>query len=93
MIHVCCLAEMPEHVERLRPSHLVSLVNPDEMPLTPAGIMAERHLRVAVHDICEPLAGCIHPDASHIALLVDFLLEWAHEEGSLLIHCYAGVSR
>lgn len=93
MIHVCCLAEMPEHVAQLRPSHLVSLVNPDEMPETPTGIVADRHLRVAVHDICEPLAGCIHPDRTHVELLVAFLLDWAHERGSLLIHCYAGVSR
>jgi predicted protein tyrosine phosphatase len=93
MIHVCCLAEMAEHAERLRPTHLVSLVNPDEMPLTPTGIVADRHLCLGIHDICEPLAGCIHPDVVHIKLLVDFLQGWAHDEGSLLVHCYAGVSR
>jgi predicted protein tyrosine phosphatase len=78
MIHVCCLAEMPAHVARLRPSHLVSLVNPEEMPDTPAEMPSERHLRLAVHDICEPLPGCVHPEPEHLEILIAFLERWAH---------------
>jgi predicted protein tyrosine phosphatase len=93
IIHVCCLAEMPGHVAQLRPSHLVSLVNPEEMPDTPAEMPSERHLRIAIHDICEPLAGCVHPEPEHLEILIAFLERWAHSEASLLIHCFAGVSR
>jgi predicted protein tyrosine phosphatase len=93
MIYVCSLAEMPFHVARLRPTHLVSLVNPEELPRTPDGLLPDRHLKVGVHDICDPIEGCIHPSAEHVALVVDFLQAWAHEEGPLLIHCYAGISR
>jgi predicted protein tyrosine phosphatase len=92
-IYVSSLHEMPEHVARLRPSYLVSLVNPEEMPPTPGGVAAERHLRVGVHDISDPLEGCIHPAVEHLEEVVDFLRRWEPQAGPVLIHCYAGVSR
>src|ERR687897_132978 len=57
MIYVCNLHEMPAHVAALGPTHLISLVAPGELPTTPAGIELERHLRIEVHDISEPLDG------------------------------------
>ena len=93
MIYICCLAEMPIHVERLRPSHLVSLVAPEELPPTPAAIIASRHLAMGLHDIVEPLDGCIHCEAPHIERLVDFFERWVHDDAPMLIHCYAGISR
>ena len=92
-IYVSSLHEMPGHVARLGPSHLVSLVNPEEMPPTPGGITAERHLRVGVHDICDPLEGCIQPAIEHLEEVIGFLRRWEPDEGPVLIHCYAGVSR
>lgn len=92
-IYVSSLAEMPAHVRRLAPSHLVSLVNPEEMPPTPGGIAVERHLRVCVHDICDPLDGCIYPAAEHLEEVISFLRCWEPAVGPVLIHCYAGVSR
>ncbi len=51
----------------LGPSHLVSLVAPGELPPTPAGIELERHLRVGIHDISEPLDGHVLPEAEHLS--------------------------
>jgi predicted protein tyrosine phosphatase len=93
MIYVCSLLEMPGHVEALGPSHLVSLVAPVEQPPTPAGIVAERHLRVEVHDISQPLDGHILPERQHVARVIDFVRAWPADDGPLLVHCVAGISR
>ena len=93
VIYVCNLIEMPGHAAALRVSHLVSLVAPNEQPPTPMGIAGERHHRVAIHDINEPLDGHILPGAEHIRGLIDFVRAWSHEEAPILIHCVAGISR
>ena len=93
MIYVCNLHEMPDHVRALQPTHLVSLVAPGEMPPTPEGVELHRHLRVEIHDISEPLDGHVLPEAEHLAEVIDFLRAWAHEDGALLVHCVAGISR
>ena len=59
MIYVCNLFEMPGHVEALGASHLISLVPAEEQPPTPAGLDPDRHLRIEIHDISEPVEGCV----------------------------------
>jgi predicted protein tyrosine phosphatase len=93
MIYVCNLMEMPEHAEALKVGHLVSLVAPDEQPPTPQCIRLDRHHRVGIHDISEPLDGHILPAEDHVAGLIDFVRAWQPEEAALLIHCVAGISR
>jgi predicted protein tyrosine phosphatase len=93
MIYVCNLRELPDHCQVLGPSHLVSLVSDSEQPATPAGMQVERHLRVVIHDINEPLFGHILADERHIADLIAFVRAWPPDQGPLLIHCMAGISR
>ena len=86
---------MPEHVGAPPPELIWSLlVNPEEMPPTPGGVAAERHLRVGVHDISDP-QGCIHPAVEHLEEVVDFLRRLgSRKRVRVQIHCYAGsVSR
>ena len=71
----------------------MSLVAPGELPATPAGIELERHLRVEIHDISEPLDGHILPEVEHLAQVIEFLRAWSHADGALLVHCVAGISR
>lgn len=92
MIYVCSLREMPMHARDLQPHGIVSLVTPREQPPTPAGIPAERHLRVDIDDICVPCADAILPCAAHIRAVLDGVAAWP-EECPILIHCVAGVSR
>jgi predicted protein tyrosine phosphatase len=92
MIYVCGLDEMPLHVRALRPGYLVSLVQPEFQPPTPAEIRADRHLRVAVDDVSEPMHGYVAPGEWDVQKLIDFLRGWPGDE-ALLLHCYAGVSR
>jgi predicted protein tyrosine phosphatase len=91
-IYVCCLDEMPLHVTTLRPSHLVSVVAPNDMPPTPAQIGPERHLRLACDDIIEPTPGYVSPDIEHVEQLIRFARRW-DRSAPMLIHCLAGVSR
>jgi predicted protein tyrosine phosphatase len=93
MIYVCNLAEMPDHAETLKVSHLVSLVSPDEQPPTPTCIAFERHHRVGIHDISEPLDGHVLPAVEHIEGLIEFVRAWQHDQAPILIHCVAGISR
>lgn len=93
MIYVCNLPELERHTQALIPSHLISLVSDAEQPATPAGMLADRHLRVVVNDISEPLLGYILAGEDHVAALIAFLRAWRHDEGPLLIHCMAGISR
>ena len=92
MIHVCSLAEMPLLAAELKPSHVISLLGDDPFPATPESVAAGGHLKLHMHDIVEPLPGCIAPGADHLGELVDFIDGW-QQGGRLIIHCYAGVSR
>jgi predicted protein tyrosine phosphatase len=92
MIYVCGLDEMPEYVRALRPGYLVSLVQSTFQPPTPAEIRPDRHLRLAVDDVSEPVQGYVTPGEEDVQKLIDFLRSWPGDE-ALLLHCYAGVSR
>lgn len=75
-------------------SHVITLINPQMMAelATPAGILPRRHLRLAMNDIDEPAAGLSLPGEDHMADLLKFALAW-DSAASMLIHCYAGISR
>ena len=92
MIYVCGLAEMPEHVRDLRPSHLVSLLSSAEQPPTPDEVPAENHHRVKVNDISQPMPGFVLAQDADIARLIAFLGGW-DATSPLLLHCFAGISR
>ena len=92
MITVCPLSAVETNMVRLAPSHLISLLHPDEMIATPAGFDPQRHLRIGINDIVAPEEGCIVPEQSHVLEVIEFLRGW-RAEGRVLIHCWAGVSR
>jgi len=92
VLHVCPLRVLPALVEREQASHLISLLQDEILVQRPQSISPERHLRVHVHDICEPLQGCVHPDATHIDEIIAFARAWAGQ-GPLVVHCWAGISR
>jgi predicted protein tyrosine phosphatase len=73
-------------------SHLVTLINDETVIDTPASIGPERHLRLAMNDICEPQPGLVLPCESHVSNLIRFTLGW-DRKAPLLIHCWAGISR
>ncbi len=91
-IYITNFFDLPAHVRVIRPGYLVSIIQPEFQPDTPPEIEPQRHLRVGVHDISEPSTGSIVPGRVHIEKLIDFLHAWPADE-SMMVHCYAGISR
>jgi predicted protein tyrosine phosphatase len=59
---------------------------------TPGLVLPDRHLRLHIHDICEPIPGCIAPGTEHVDQLIDFVHAWGGG-GPMVVHCWAGISR
>jgi predicted protein tyrosine phosphatase len=79
-------------VRRHRPSHIVTLLDPQTAVTTPAGIARQRHLRLGVDDIAAPVEGSIVPTSDHIASILSFAETW-DRSAPMLVHCWAGISR
>jgi len=77
-----------------RPSHLISLLDPDHIGTiaTPGDLSTERHLRLGVSDICDPIEGLVMPEEQHVLQILAFGRDW-DETSPMLVHCWAGVSR
>ncbi|HUZ12331.1 MAG TPA: hypothetical protein VMU93_05735 [Caulobacteraceae bacterium] len=86
------LSRLAEVIAERAPSHLVTLLGPEEMIATPAGIDPARHLRLGVHDIAAPQPGLTAPDAALLEELLRFGRGWSGE-APMLVHCHAGISR
>lgn len=92
MIVVCPLSQIERAVELHAPSHMITLLDPDNLVPTPPRIASQCHLRVGVHDIRQSIEGQTAPEARHAAEIVQFVSAWPRE-APILIHCWAGVSR
>jgi predicted protein tyrosine phosphatase len=92
VIHVCPLSAVPALVERAKASHLVTLLQEEILVERPRTILPDRHLRLLVHDIAEPLFDHIAPDEQHMSALIAFAREWGGY-GPMVVHCWAGISR
>lgn len=92
MIYVCPLSQVTYALDRLTPSHLVSLLDPKSMIATPSSLNKERHLKLSVNDIAEPQEGLILPGEEHIRKILAFVDDW-DQSAPMLIHCWAGISR
>jgi predicted protein tyrosine phosphatase len=91
-IYVCPLDEVEKLTREHEVTHLVSLINGDMMPPTPAGVKKSRHLRLAMNDITTEIDGFTPPSRNHALELIAFIESWKLES-PLLIHCWAGISR
>jgi predicted protein tyrosine phosphatase len=91
-VHVCPLSALPEVVARYQASHLLTCLQDAMLVATPDLVLPERHLRLHMHDISEPMFGCIAPAEEHVERLIDFALDWGGR-GPLVVHCWAGISR
>ncbi len=90
MILVCPGRRARALVAEHRPPSVITLASPDaEVP----ELAAPRRLILRFHDIAEAREGFLHPTREMVDRLLDFAAGWSPEEGPLLIHCFAGVSR
>ena len=91
-VYVCPKSQVPDAAERLKPSHLITLLDPsDDMP-TPEGVAAHRHLRLGMNDIVHGLPDQTPPDEQHVREIIAFAQTWDRKR-PMLIHCWAGISR
>ena len=91
-IYISGLEDMPTSVRRYGVRHLVSIIQDQFQPPTPAGIAPARHHRCRIHDIVRARPGEVLADADHVRELIGFLRTW-RGDSPLLVHCFAGVSR
>jgi predicted protein tyrosine phosphatase len=91
-IHVCPLSAVPDVIASCDASHLVTCLQDEVLVETPLAIIPGNHMRLRVHDIAEPVEGCVAPSAEHVAQLLDFATAW-DRMGPMVIHCWAGISR
>lgn len=89
---VAPLSALDDALENHRPSHLVSLLSPPHMIVTPKGFDPGRHLKLGVNDVGDPAAGDFPPSREHIDRLIAFARDWDASR-PFLIHCWAGISR
>jgi predicted protein tyrosine phosphatase len=78
--------------KRIGARHLVSSINAELLPDTPAMILPDRHLKLDMHDIAMAQPGYAHPSSEHVVELLNFVENW-DRQAPMLIHCFAGLSR
>ena len=83
---------LPQVMAERAPSHLITLMSPEELIETPAGFDPARHLRLGMHDIAAPEAGFVAPDAAMVERVLAFGRDW-DAQAPMVVHCWAGISR
>lgn len=96
VLTVCGLDELGEHRSR-GVTHVLSILDPD-WPDPEAFAAYDRHHRTILrfHDAIEPLPGIVLPSRDDVDAVLDFgraLAAAPPEQGHLLVHCHAGISR
>jgi predicted protein tyrosine phosphatase len=92
MIHVSSLNALDSITTRLHSYDLLTLLSPDTPPADWRAFACERHVRLAFHDIVEPMPGFVAPDRDIVQAVLDFGRH-GEPQRALLIHCWAGISR
>jgi predicted protein tyrosine phosphatase len=92
MIHISSLSALQGVTARLESYDLLTLLSPDYPQTDWREFACTRHLRLAFHDIVEPMPGLIAPNRDLMQAVLDFGRKSEHQR-ALLVHCWAGISR
>ena len=102
MIIVCSLKDLETVCETVKPSHVISVIDPGYAPETPAGV--DKHLKLGFDDIVEVNSNNqifrlntndipqLPPNISHTNSIINFSKSW-DKEAPIVIHCWCGISR
>jgi len=88
---VCPLSKVEEMVEIHQPERVISLLAPG-WPFPELEDKTRRHLCLSLHDIHDARDGEIAPSRGHVQEVIRFVEEMQAGK-TLLVHCYAGISR
>ena len=99
LLTICGLEELTHHSTR-GVSHVLSLLDPEyPEPEAFAGYGAHHRTILRFHDAIEPAPNTVLPTEGHVEAILNFGKTLARrtgserEDGHLLVHCHAGVSR
>src|SRR5258708_16325387 len=92
VIYVSSLGTLSSVTASFDSFDLLTLLSPDHRGTDWSGFACGRHVRLAFHDIVEPLPGLVAPDLSTMQAILDFGREGTRQR-AMLIHCWAGISR
>jgi predicted protein tyrosine phosphatase len=92
LIYVSSLSTLRSVAAGFESLDLLTLLSPDHPETDWSGFVCGRHVRLAFHDIVEPLPGLVAPDRSTMQAILDFGRESTRQR-PMLIHCWAGISR
>ena len=102
MIIVCSLKDLESVCESVKPSHVISVIDPGYAPKTPSGV--NQHLKLGFDDIIKVSKDNhifrlntnevpqIPPNKSHTNSIIEFSDTWDQTK-PIVIHCWCGVSR
>ena len=98
LLTICGLEELGHHSDRAV-THVLSIMDPD-CPDPEAFQAYDAHHRTILrfHDVIEPFDGYVMPAPGHVEAILAFgetlsRGAGARDEGHLLVHCHAGISR
>ena len=91
-IFVSPQSQIDSVLEQVKPSHMITLVSPGTQITTPDIIHRDNHLCLYFNDINGPRDTLIPPSYAMVEAVLAFVHSW-DQSRSLLIHCYAGISR
>jgi len=92
VIYVSSLGTLRSVTARFDSFDLLTLLSPDQPEADWSGFACARHVRLAFHDIVEPLPSLVAPDRNTMQAILDFGREDTRQR-AMLIHCWAGISR
>ena len=102
MIIVCSLKDLETVCDSIKPSHVISVIDPGYVPKTPKGV--KHHLKLGFDDIVEISSNNqIHrlntdkvpqlpPNIFHVNEIINFMNSW-NTVSPIVIHCWCGISR
>lgn len=92
MIAVSSLNHLVPVVRRTKPSHILSLLSPNQDAPREIRTTQAAKLHLSFNDITEARPDLIMPSAAIVEEILTFSRSWSDEQ-PLLVHCWAGISR
>jgi predicted protein tyrosine phosphatase len=90
-LYVCPLSGLSGVAAGLNRFDLLTLLSPDHKGEDHRALACERHRELSFHDITEARPGLVAPDSAMMQSILDF--GRAARDRTMLIHCWAGISR